>query len=35
MNTFFTEKFGIQARIAEFGYNMVDSLRRMSNDSFL
>lgn len=35
INTFFTEKFGIQARIAEFGYNMVDCLRRMSHDSFL
>lgn len=35
INTFFTEKFGIQARIAEFGYNMVDSLRRMSTDPFL
>ena len=35
INSFFSEKFGIQARIAEFGYNMVDTLQRMSHDPFL
>ena len=34
--TFFSEKFGIQARIVEFGYNMMDALERLGpSDSFL
>ena len=35
INTFFSEKFGIQARIAEFGYNMMDALVRFKHDPFL
>ena len=29
MPTFLTEKYGIQARVAEFGYNMMDALERL------
>jgi hypothetical protein len=34
INTFFSEKFGIQSRIAEFGYNMMDALVRFKHDPY-